>query len=485
MTKSSLCMSVSGIELLKLSERELEHVLRLDEGHFMDLKSKDITPSKLSKTIAAFANAEGGELYIGVEDSPRIWNGFLNQEEANAHLQVFETLFPLGEYYSYDFLDCSLADGLVLRVSVKRSRAVVRASNEKVYLRRGAQSLSRNDEQIEILKRNKGITSFEVEPVNCPVEFVTNSEAIINFVLDVVPQAEPESWLKKQLLINEAKPTVAGLVLFSDEPQIALPKRCGIKIYRYKTTGKEGVREVLEFTPLSIEGCAVSQIAEAVRKTVEIVQSVKVISPAGMIAVEYPREALHEVITNAVIHRDYYITDDVHIKIFDNRIEILSPGCLAGHVTVKNILRERCARNPTIVRLINKFPDAPNKDIGEGLNTTFDAMRKMKLKAPIIELDGGYVKVVLSHERLATPEEAILAYLETNDSIANRDARTITFIESENQMKRILQAMVASDMLEAVPGRSRYNAAYQLRCGGALGEEDQKKSEDSQMSLEL
>ena len=41
--------------------------------------------------------------------------------------------------------------------------------------------------------------------------------------------------------------------------------------------------------------------------------------------VQYPPETLHEIITNAVIHRDYSIADDVHIRIFDNRIEVQSP----------------------------------------------------------------------------------------------------------------------------------------------------------------
>jgi ATP-dependent DNA helicase RecG len=64
----------------------------------------------------------------------------------------------------------------------------------------------------------------------------------------------------------------------------------------------------------------------------------------------------------------------VHIRIFDNRIDVESPGRLPAHITPENILKERFARNPTLVRLINKFPNPPNKDVGEGLNTAFAAM---------------------------------------------------------------------------------------------------------------
>ena len=65
--------------------------------------------------------------------------------------------------------------------------------------------------------------------------------------------------------------------------------------------------------------------------------------------------------TNAILHRDYSIASDTQIRIYDNRIEIESPGRLPGHVTANNILDTQCARNPTIVRLINKFPDPPTK----------------------------------------------------------------------------------------------------------------------------
>lgn len=460
---------MSVVTTTPISGAEVKKLLSLNEGHFMDLKSTRISPGKLTKAISAFANAEGGELFIGLEDDPRSWAGFSNEEAANAHLQVFEGLFPLGSDYDYQFLSAEKEIGLVLKVTIAKTRNLVEASDGSVYVRRGAQSLPVPDgERLEALRRDKGLTSFETEPVNCPSETVTNSESIIGFLLEVVPTAEPQSWLRKQLVIINGMPTVAALVLFADEPQAALPKRCGIKIYRYKTSESEGTRETLQFDPISIEGCAYSQIKEAVQKTTEIVESVKVRTVAGLVDTQYPLEALHEIITNAVIHRDYSITDDIHIRIFDNRIEILSPGTLAGHVTVANILDERFARNPVIVRLINKFPDPPNKDVGEGLNTAFNSMRAMKLKEPMIEQFGGYVRVTLRHESLATPEEAVLIFLKTHDTIANREARAVSYIESENKMKRILQGMVSKSLLEPVPGRTRYTAAYQLTGEGRV-----------------
>lgn len=336
-------------------------------------------------------------------------------------------------------------------------------------MRRGAQNLPiEAQDALERLRRNKGLVSFETEPVNVEAELITNSAQIIEFMLEIVPNAEPEIWLKKQYVIINNKPTVAGLVLFADEPQAALPKRCGIKIYRYKTKDDAGTRDTLAFDPLSVDGNVYQQIKEAVHKTAEIIESVRVNTSEGLENITYPITALHEIITNAAIHRDYSIADDIHIRIFDNRVEIISPGTLPGHITPENILDERFSRNGVIVRLINKFPDPPNKDVGEGLNTAFDAMRAMKLKPPLISQEGGYVKVSLRHELLATPEEIILDYLQTYDQITNKRAREICFIGSENKMKVIFQRMMRNSLIELVPGTTRYTAAYRL-VGKATG----------------
>jgi ATP-dependent DNA helicase RecG len=455
------------IPVVDIGPSERDRILGHLESHFLDYKSIEIKPAKLTRTLAAFSNAEGGEVYVGIfeEKFTRIphWQGFRIPEDANAHLQVLEALFPLGEGYSYIFLKCEFEEGYVLKIEVGKSRDVKKASDDTVYLRRGAQNVPvTTEEALARLRRNKGLTSFETELVNADQAVISNSTVTLRFMLEIVPSAEPETWLAKQQLIQGGKPSVAGVVLFAEEPQALLPKRSGIKIYRYKTSAIEGTRDTLAGDPISIEGDAYRQIHEAVRETAATIESVRVNTPDGLEAVKYPITALHEIITNAVLHRDYSIADDIHIRIFDNRVEVVSPGTLPAHITPENILDERFARNPSLVRLINKFPDPPNKDVGEGLNTAFSAMREMKLKPPIISTDIASVQVLLMHEPLATPEELILEYLGKNAQITNRISRDISFIGSENKMKGILQRLVRKRMIELVPGTTRYSAAYRL-----------------------
>jgi len=459
-----------SIDIAEITHEQRDQILGLEEGHFDDLKSVDIRPAKLTKTLSAFANASGGELYIGVDEKiagnqkRRYWRGFPDVEAANGHLQCFDQFFPLSQDFTYGFLSCPGCSGVLLRADVLKTRKIMKASNGIPYLRRGAQNLPIDSpEKLQRLQLDKGVESFEIETVDVDLELVSNSVVLLKFLLDEIPTAEPEPWLQKQRLVHNGKPTIAALLLYAEEPQAILPKHCGIKMYRYATRDDEGSRATLSFDPKTIEGCLYDQIAVAVQDTVNIVEGIGMLGTGGLQAIRYAREALHEIITNAVLHRDYSIASDIHVRIFDNRIEVESPGLLPGHITEENILEEQLARNGAIVRLINKFPDPPNKDVGEGLNTAFEAMRRLKLKAPLIKEKGNSVLVTIRHEPLASPEEGVLEYLKTHDEINNSTARGITGITSENTMKNVFYRLRDRGVIERVPGKRGRLSAWRKK----------------------
>jgi ATP-dependent DNA helicase RecG len=156
-----------------------------------------------------------------------------------------------------------------------------------------------------------------------------------------------------------------------------------------------------------------------------------------------------------VLHRDCSIAADIQIRVFDNRVEVESPGVLPGHVTVENMLDEQFARNGALVRLINKCPNPPNKDVGEGVNTAFEAMKRLRPKPPAIEETNSSLIVKIKHEPLATPEQSIMDCLENHSEITNRVARELTGIRSENSMKEVFYRRRDNGVLEQVPGRSQ------------------------------
>lgn len=455
------------MQTIRISSDEAKKLLAIHEGQYSELKSRDIAPANLTKSLSGFANSDGGDLYIGIDEvgphKHRQWRGFNDPESANGHIQAFEQLFPLGQDCLYEFMRCDEHPGLVLHLQVLKTKRIVRATNTIPYTRRGAQNLPVDSDSLKRLEYAKGLTSFESEKVNVGTETVTESDPIKDFVREVVPRATPEAWLKKQILIADSSPTVAGVLLFAEEPQAILPKRCGIKIYRYKTMAKEGFRDALAFNPITVEGWLYKQIKEAVQMTTKEVEKIPKMGRETLESVIYPPEALHEIITNAVLHRDYSVADDVHIRIFDNRIEVENPGRLPAHITVKNILSERFARNGAIVRVLNKFPDPPNKDVGEGLNTAFTAMHKLGLKQPFIQERDNSVLVVLKHEALASPEEAIMDYLSSHETINNSKAREITHVAEDHKIRATFRRMEANGMIERTEDSVTSNTKYRKK----------------------
>jgi ATP-dependent DNA helicase RecG len=458
----------SVINTVPISIEEKEKILYAIEGHFLDVKSKNISPNKLTETLSAFANTAGGELYIGIDEHKRgqkkirKWRGLADQEAANGHLQAFEQIFPLSLDFSYIFLSCEQSDGFVLKADIQKVREIKKASSGTAYVRRGAQNLPMDTPQkIRRLEYNKGITSFETELVNVDPNLIESSKILKDFLKQYVPSSDPQTFLHKKQLVKANKPTVAAVLLFSEEPQAILPKHCGIKILRYRTRESYGDRETLSPEIVTVDGCIYDIIKDTVSKVVNMVESVPILGQGRLISIKYPHETLHEIITNAVLHRDYSVATDIQVRIFDNRIEIESPGRLPGHITEKNILREQYARNGQIVSQISRFPDPPNRDIGEGLNTAFEAMRRLQLRIPEIRENENSVTVFIYHEPLASPEETVLKHLDSRASITNSEARMITGIKSENSMKKVFNRLRTQGLIELVPDRRGAKSAWQ------------------------
>lgn len=448
-----------------LSNDEVALVLALEESHFLDLKSRDIAPRKLSETVSAFANTAGGEIYVGIAEArgevkTTAWVGFDDEEAANGIFQMLEELGGPNIALA-TFLSSPEQPGYILHLLVGKTRQVVRATNGHAYVRRGAQKLPvLTPEAEERLRLDKGIATYEDETLRAPLEAIDNSVTVLEFMIGQVPTGEPQQWLKSQFLIVQDNITVAAALLFADEPQALLPKRSAIKIFRYKTVEDDLERDALAFDPITIEGPIYDLIKESVASTKEIVEGIKRLTEDGLESISYPDETLHEIITNAVLHRDYSIATDIQVRIYDDRVEVHSPGRLPGHITTGNLLEEQFARNPKLVRLINKFPDPPNKDVGEGLNTAFAAMRKIRLQDPeIVEAEQAVI-VYIRHTRLSTPAQIVMEYVEKNAAITNQVGREITGLRRDVQMKDVFVALRKQGLLEQVPGKAGRATAW-------------------------
>jgi ATP-dependent DNA helicase RecG len=457
-----------------ITEGEANDFSRRQESHFFDRKSASIKGKKVQKISVAFANADGGEFVIGISDDKdepdpkNRWKGTTHIEELNSHLQVIFEIAPTLDC-RYEILKCEAKPGYVLRVLIEKSSEIHKTGAGIVYQRHGAQSLPIKDPQkILALSFAKGATSFEDQILkDVPSEQIAESEELLSFLKDYSPKTDPLEFCLNQNLLDYKtwEIRVAAVLLFHPSPSSVTPRKCAVKITRYVTKEDDPERDHLS-EQISIEGPLYPLIHKAIGEIKKTMSSVSVWTPDGLKTLDYPPEAIWEVVVNGLIHRDYSISDDVQVMIYNNRIEVLSPGKLPGYVTVENILEARYARNTKIVRTLNRYREAPNKDLGEGLNTTFQKMKDWGLKEPEIVEESNYVKVTLPHISLASPSEAILRFLTKNDMITNAQARDITGIKSENLVKVEFYRLRDEGLLERMPGLKGPRSAWRLTEGG-------------------
>lgn len=456
----------------ELSENEVFDFGQREESHFFDNKSSAVKGTGVQKIAVAFANADGGEFLVGIKDSKdepnpaARWDGVETIEELNF---VFQNLLQTVPQIPHQVEILRRGDGTVAaRVYVEKSESVHRTSAGIVYVRRGAQSLPLNKhDEIQALSYAKGESSYEDTIVSsAAAEDIFETHEMRLFLDDYSPATDPIEFTINQNLVDRRSydPRTAGVLLFSDNPVPLLPRRCGIKVTRYETDLEIPEREHLK-EQHTIEGSLYRQIHHAADTITRMMEAVRVMGPTGLVEAKYPPETIWEILVNAVIHRDYSISDDIHILIYNNRIEIISPGKLPGYVTVENILDSRFSRNSKIVRILNKYKNAPNRDMGEGLNTAFQRMEEFQLEAPRISERNGAVSVVIPHTPLASPQERVMEFLCHNAMIKNRQGREITGIKSENSMKRVFYDLREKNMIEPVYSVNGSRIVAWKKCG--------------------
>jgi len=139
---------------------------------------------------------------------------------------------------------------------------------------------------------------------------------------------------------------------------------------------------------------------------------------------EYPKGAWLEGIVNAVTHRGYnYTGDDIRVLMFDDRLEIHSPGSLPAVVTPENIRRTHYSRNPYIARALTDFGWV--REFGEGVDRIYKDMNEFFLDDPIYEVDTNSVNLILKNN-------IIMRSFRKNDDLESkigRDWQKLNFIE--------------------------------------------------------
>jgi ATP-dependent DNA helicase RecG len=409
-------IDLSGYKRLELTEAEVRRYLAEEEGPYYDRKSlwdrsgatdkvrdRSTVREEIAEYLAAFANADGGLLVLGVEDDGTP-TGHGYPEEAilsflrAAKEKVQPPLNPRAQIIRIDGKE-------LLLFEIESTPEAVHCGGRCPY-RSGHQVVkTMSQEAINNLKKVYQLASFEQRP---RAEFLDQDidQELAKKVFSRTPfkdRTPEENFLRYGLAVRRNGRFIwrnAGILLFGREEQFAsYHPHAGVRMFRVEgTERRHGARQnaiekrVEGPLPLLIER-AHDYIRSQIRKSAKLHDLFFREMP------EYPEFAWQEALINAVAHRDYLITTrEIEVWMFDDRMEVKSPGGLVEGITLEK-LRERksnhASRNPLIVRVLVDY--SLMREQGEGIPRMMEEMETSFLHLPELELINGDFQVRLKN----------------------------------------------------------------------------------------
>ena len=433
--------------------------------------------------ISAFANSEGGILVLGLADQKseagklRLYGIEENPEAVDDLIRKLGThITPSIEGLKFLRWPCVLRDGTaghVMLVQVSKSDKVHSVVDQGTWKRMDASNRQMSAIEITELSYQRGVRSAESETISIDFNLlITSTWALFLSARGLRTGSFTEQLERIGLAVKvegKVMPTRAAVLLFAEEPGSLLAahgSRADIRLMVYD--GKQvvpGATPNLRKTPKTIRGPLIEQIDSAVRVVLdELAQGLTLASSGFKTKHSYPERVVKEAIVNAVIHRDYRLNRDIFIRIFDDRIEIESPGVFPGAITPANVDKLGSkARNPLIALNMREFPVPPNIDAGEGVKMMFAEMAQAMLYPPQyrqnIETAVESVTLTLLNAERPTMWDEVSHFIDSNGEIANADLCKIASVDTLSA-SRMLKSWVEQSVLVPLPDRGKRNMAY-------------------------
>ncbi len=375
---------------------KLFEIISRDEDSKHQFKANLSNEMSLAQEMIAMSNALGGMIIIGVSDDGSISGltrddmGKLSNIVSNAaSQQVRPPINPITE-------NISLEDGLVMVIYI--SLGVSKPYMDKdgvIWVKSGADKRKATArEEIQRMYQSAGLIHGD----EIPVSGMTISDIDKRLFLEFYEKQYEEKFddqdlsleqvLKNLNLSREGSVNIAGALLFGKNNSHRLPAF----IVKCVTYPGVGIAEDKYIDSQDIAGTLKNVFDDTlgfVLRNIRRVQNGKNINSLGEL--EIPKIVFEELITNALIHRDYFISASIRIFVFKDRIEIISPGHLPNNLTIENIKSGNSnIRNPILASFATKL--LPYRGLGSGVRRAIKAYSDIKF---VDDKDGNQFKVII------------------------------------------------------------------------------------------
>ena len=418
--------------------------LRLAIGPKADLK-------KLAEVCVCFANAQGGEIVIGIEDvaSEPPTGQRVDQTAVN---KVMKQLRDLTDGVS--IIDPTITkhansgEYFTLRVSPS-VRTIATTSSGKVLIRVSDNCFPVSSHDLTHLAAEKTAFQWEiVAPQKIPLSG-TDPAKVDTFINDIRASDKVSDFIRGkertevleyyQLLSPEGHLTNLGVLWLGTPAQRArLNYPLTVQYIVYNEREEKIRKSDWHFhlhNPKEL-------LLEIEREAVELTYSTEL--PDGLFRKnirQYPREVVRELLINAIAHRSYTTSSDIFVRVYPDRMTITSPGSLPLGITKDNILHKQHRRNPHLIKILNDLKLMEGE--GSGYDLVYEKLARDAKPLPSIESDYTQVAVTVYSGTVNPEVVSILDYIDKHYQLTQKEYITLGLVATE---KKILSTRLAQKL---------------------------------------
>ncbi|MFH1860305.1 MAG: RNA-binding domain-containing protein [bacterium] len=368
-----------------MNAMELLDIINAGENSRVELKQDTIDQESLLQEIVSFANTEGGNIIFGIQDRTYKIIGLTREQQDDIDNKIANISNDLIRPFLQIITDTILIeDKLLLIISIPKGSNKPYNTKGHIYTRQGSTKrlLTDKDEILRFYQSSGSLYADEMIVESTSIKDVDLSK-IKNYIATF---KKGISNIDEQLLINlgvlkDERLTLGGLLFFGKDPQAYKPNFL-IKAVSFfgNSIGGKDYRE-----SLNIQG-TIPELFDAgvyfFNKNLRHTQQGQNFNSLGIM--EISQIVIEEILQNALVHRDYLRNSPIRLFIFDNRIEIISPGKLPNGLTVENIkLGNAVARNNLLVSYCSKAMSYSG--LGSGITRSLEEQPNIEF---INDIDG-------------------------------------------------------------------------------------------------
>ena len=364
---------------------EISKLLAAGESSRLEFKSEQIRPDDLAKEIVAFLNFEGGRVLIGVEDDGTV-SGIsrTDAEEWVVNIcrnNVVPAILPVIEKYPHD-------DKIILVLEIPKGVAKpYHTQKGDYYIRVGSTARKASREELFRLFQDSGMVHDEVSPI--PNTSVRDLEptALHDYFLNLhparlnideeLPDARDRLLRNLDLIADNGCLTIVGMLLFGREPQRFLPQS---EVLFANFAGRDVTDDFIDRK--SIIG-NLPRVVDDAQRIVELSLPVpsKIEGLKREDPVVFPVKVIREVLVNALIHRRWSLMGNVRVFLFEDRLQVSSPGKLPNGVTVEKMKQStHVPRNSILMKFMQDYHYV--EKVGRGVPMIVREMKRLSRRDP-------------------------------------------------------------------------------------------------------